>query len=274
MQITEAEMGTNGEYPIGSTDASAPSALAQVRRIEAVSFRAFPSTVLEYDRTWAIRMTAAHPAKRINSVNVLDPLDRTDLEKRIEIAKVRFDSYGKPLIFRQTPLMPAELADILDRQGWVYRERSLVLAAPLEPPMFADSFDTLPLQDRGRWVDHYLALSGESGDRKAGMVEVISAIPARCGLFLRETERNDPLCVLRCVCDSELAGLFELETRRDTRRQGHASALLASALKWAFAQGARRAWLQVTADNEPALALYGKFGFQPIYSYVYRVRPE
>ena len=46
--------------------------------------------------------------------------------------------------------------------------------------------------------------------------------------------------------------------------------LVQSALKWARQRGARFAWLQVEADNAPALGLYRSLGFDEIYRYHYR----
>jgi len=45
-------------------------------------------------------------------------------------------------------------------------------------------------------------------------------------------------------------------------------ALLAEASR----RGSQIAYLQVTADNEAALALYRAFGFAPVYDYWYRGR--
>ncbi|TIU15748.1 MAG: GNAT family N-acetyltransferase, partial [Mesorhizobium sp.] len=49
--------------------------LAIVRRYEAAGFRAWPAAAVHYDGTWVVRLTAGHPAKRLNSVNPLDPGD-------------------------------------------------------------------------------------------------------------------------------------------------------------------------------------------------------
>ena len=49
--------------------------LATVRRFEAAGFRAWPASAVHYDGTWASGSTAGHPAKRLNSVNPLDPGD-------------------------------------------------------------------------------------------------------------------------------------------------------------------------------------------------------
>ena len=41
-------------------------------------------------------------------------------------------------------------------------------------------------------------------------------------------------------------------------------------VSWAAERGATRAYLEVTADNEPAVALYASLGFTEHYRYAYR----
>ena len=91
---------------------------------------------------------------------------------------------------------------------------------------------------------------------------------------LAEDAGGEPISAIRCVRDNDLAGIFELATAGSARRQGHARAILASALKWARAQGARTAWLQVVATNDGAIALYRDFGFHEVYRYSYRGMPK
>jgi ribosomal protein S18 acetylase RimI-like enzyme len=256
-------------------DPSKPMAdLAHVRRIEAVGFRSFPSTTTHYDGTWAIRLTAGHPSKRLNSVTPLDPGDVTDLERRVELARRRFEAMGRPLVFRLTPLSPPILGEMLDRQNWVSFDETIVMAASLERAAFSRAVDQVPLQDVGRWVDAWLALSSADPSRKPGMVEVISSIKAESDLFLVEEPRGTPVSAVRCVRDGDLAGIFEMATDIARRRQGHAMAVLGSALKWAVGRGAATAWLQVVSDNAAALALYRRFGFFELYRYDYRRAPQ
>ena len=59
------------------------SKLPSVRRFEAAGFRAWPAASVHYDGTWAIRLTAGHPAKRLNSINPLDPGDCDNLAERV-----------------------------------------------------------------------------------------------------------------------------------------------------------------------------------------------
>jgi len=75
------------------------------------------------------------------------------------------------------------------------------------------------------------------------------------------------------MVEGEYAGLFDIVTREDARRKGHARTIVASLLAAAWELGARHAYLQVSARNEAARRLYSQFGFEERYVYWYRGRP-
>jgi len=58
------------------------------------------------------------------------------------------------------------------------------------------------------------------------------------------------------------------------RGLGYGRAIMHAGLNWAAQTGAGFAALQVQADNEPAVALYGKLGFVEQYRYQYRRYPS
>jgi len=248
---------------------------ARIRLLEAVSFRSFPATTTVYDGTWAIRMTAGHPAKRLNSVNPLDPNDSLDLENRIERARQKFKSFGRPLVFRLTPLAPAGLTRIFENGNWKVHEESIVMELDMGSVELDNAVDHLPLKDVGRWVDEYITLSQENPDLKPGLVEVIGATEPETGLFLNHTgdgkSQSDlpTASLVRCVCDTTRAGFFDLVTAPDQRHHGHGRSVMRRALLWAKRRGARKAWLQVVAENQPAISLYQALGFQEAYRYHY-----
>lgn len=257
----------------GDTGHSAAPDLASVRRLEAAGFRAWPAASIQYDGSWQLRLTAGHPSKRLNSVNPLDPSDSNDLAGRIERAAQRFSAYGRPLVFRQTPLAPPALEAFFDRAGWVPFEETLVLAADIAGLDLDDALDHLPVRDIGRYVDASLAVHGRDSALKPGLTEVLSSIRPTGGLFIIESEGDGPVATSLCVHDNELAGIFELATRADMRRTGYGRKVVATALRWARLRGAERAWLQVEVANAPAVALYRGFGFEEAYRYIYRRPP-
>jgi GNAT superfamily N-acetyltransferase len=243
--------------------------LAVVRRLEAAGFRAWPAASVEYDGAWAVRLTPGHTAKRLNSVNPLDPGDIRDIEGRIARIAKRFDTVGRPLTFRLSPLAGAWLCKHLDGAGWSRFDESMVMQLDLDRVDLGIAIDQIPLKDVRRFVTAALAVRSADRSARTGLAAVIASIEPVAGLFVLESGER-PVASLICVHHRELAGLLEIATHADEQRHGHARRLVLSALKWARQRGARRAWLQVETDNAAALALYRSLGFAEVYRYHYR----
>ena len=254
-------------------DSPSSTELAKVRRFEAAGFRAWPAASVQYDGTWVIRLTAGHPAKRLNSVNPLDPGDLTGLNERIGRAARRFAAYGRPLTIRMSPLSGARLQAHFDQHGWSVFSESIVMAAPIAEQAVRNAIDQIPLKDRGRFLDAAHAVHRFDATLRAGLSEIIGSIEPEVGLFATEAD-GVPVSTLICVHDGELAGLFEVGTAPDMRDRGHARRTIRSAMKWARQRGAKRAWLQVEADNAAAIHLYDALGFTEVYRYHYRQPPD
>lgn len=247
--------------------------LADIRRLEAAGFRAWPATSVHYDGAWSVRLTGGHPAKRLNSITPLDPYDDTSLTERIARAARRFAAYGRPLTFRISPLAAPTISAHLDDHGWSRFGESLVMCTPLCAKMVDEAIHQIPLKDMGRFISAAIAINSLDPALRPGLSEVINSIQPRAGLFVLE-EGGEPVSTAICVHDTDLAGLFEVATQANLRGLGHGRRTLLSALKWAHGHGAKQAWLQVEADNESAIGLYRSMGFQEVYRYHYRRPPE
>lgn len=245
------------------------SGLGEVRRFEAAGFRAWPAGSVHYDGAWAVRMTAGHPAKRLNSINPLDPADVSRIPERIARVTRRFEAYGRTPLFRITPLAPRELGAHLDQEGWSRFGESIVMRMDLSAGTIDQAMDLIPVRDPARFLDGALAVHGDGGQLRAGLSETIDAIEGETGLFLAETD-GAPVASAICVSEYELAGLFEVATLERERGRGHGRAIVLSALKWARLKGARTGWLQVEAENAAATGLYQALGFSEVYRYHYR----
>lgn len=246
--------------------------LPTVRRFEAAGFRAWPASAVHYDGTWVVRLTAGHPAKRLNSVNPLDPEDVLDIPGRIVRAGQRFDAYGRPLIFRLSPLAGTPLLSHLDSEGWEPFGASLVMVLDLDNEAVHGAMDQIPMKDMARFVSASMETHGAAAALRPGLSEIVGSIQPEVGLFVSERE-GQPLATAICVHDGDLAGLFEVATTESERGQGHGRRLILSALKWARLRGARQAWLQVEAANSVACRLYASLGFTVLYRYHYRRMP-
>jgi ribosomal protein S18 acetylase RimI-like enzyme len=99
-------------------------------------------------------------------------------------------------------------------------------------------------------------------------------------------ERDLPLKVLTAVVDGDVVfatvadaavgrgavttapdgtrwlGISSVRVAPERRRRGHANAVCAALQAWGAEHGARHTYVEVLADNEPAIALYRSLGFQ------------
>ncbi len=62
----------------------------------------------------------------------------------------------------------------------------------------------------------------------------------------------------------EIADLLRVIVRPEARGQGIGASLVRAGLEWAAAVGAQRMLLEVRPDNDPAVALYRRLGFEPV----------
>lgn len=254
-----------------SKDLAQPE-LAAVRRFEAAGFRAWPAARVHYDGTWLVRVSPGHPAKRLNSVNPLDPGDVHDLNERIARATVEFASCGLPLTFRMSPLSGEAMSAHFDRSGWSRFSESLVMYRSLDDDLIADGLDQIPMRDIPRFVNAAIKAKGATNILLPALTEILAAIEPEAGLFALERD-EEPVAIAICVQDGDLAGLFEVATALSERGKGYARRIVLSALKWARLRGARTAWLQVEESNDHARSLYGSLGFTELYRYHYRQPP-
>lgn len=256
------------------TEAERLRRLAVVRRLEAAGFRAWPASHISYDGTWAIRLTKSFPAKRLNSVNPLDPSDHSDIGERVARAARTFAEFGRPLLFRQSPLAPPALIRHLDEAGWPRFDESIVFTAPLAALDLSSAIDRIPIRDLTRYVNASLSVHERDPSLRDGLTEILSAIRPPAGLFVRESAKGVPVAVALAIHDNDLAGFLDIAVDRSLRRQGIGRDIMMSALRFTAHRGARTAWLQVESANAAGIALYRALGFSEAYRYVYRAPPD
>jgi ribosomal protein S18 acetylase RimI-like enzyme len=129
--------------------------------------------------------------------------------------------------------------------------------------------------------------ANESGDadtlfQVAGVAQVARSLrrPGPAAAAARERaeldERGDLVTVrlgdhasgVAAVAD-DWVGFRSIEVHPDRRRRGLARAVMAALVEWGAERGATTAYLQVLADNAPALALYDDLGFVTHHAYRY-----
>ena len=123
----------------------------------------------------------------------------------------------------------------------------------------------------------WFALSGQRGRFRGDEIAVYRAflerIAPRAGFAsAREVSASELGGVGLTIVAPPLAGVFSMLTAPECRKRGLAEAVLGELARFALRRGAERLYLQVSADNAPACALYARAGFVESHRYHYRRR--
>lgn len=237
------------------------------RRLEELSLNSSaPPGQLLYDG-WLIRLLPGK-AKRARSVNAVYP-SRLPLEEKIGYCERLFAAAKVPALFRLTPFVqPPDLDAVLERRGYGRFDDTAVECAEIGGSLPPGTARAIALD---RWIEAVGELRGSPPEHRRAHRLRLEGTPLKLRAMAVEDEGRIVATGLAIVEDDS-AGLFDIVTREDERRRGHARGLVASLLAAAWNLGARHAYLQVQAGNDPARRLYRSFGFQERYIYWYRGR--
>ena len=172
----------------------------------------------------------------------------------------------------QLPGRQARAADAaFAAAGWERDDDVLVLTAPVQlRPADGVPVDLSPTPDEA-WLTGYRY-------RGAALPAVAREVLTNAAEVVFASVRLDPApaplaAVARGVLTDGWLGVTAVTVDERHRRRGLATGVMAALQRWAAERGGHSVYLQVVADNRPALALYRRAGFIEHHRYHYRRRP-
>jgi ribosomal protein S18 acetylase RimI-like enzyme len=241
------------------------------RHIEEAALNAWPALqTLIYDG-WLLRFANGY-TKRANSATPLYPGSRS-LEEKIAYCEKLYRQQRQPAIFRLPSFVEGvdELDGVLDAKGYQRLDETLVQVSDLEWAAYTQSERAYDMLYADHWLPAYHDMAQERLDSDAHERILRAIMSPTC--YLTVMDGQTVACGLG-VCERGYVGLFDIVTDAAHRRQGYGEEVVSSLLAWGQeVHDARYAYLQVMADNAPAISLYAKFGFETSYRYWYRVKP-
>jgi len=243
-------------------------------RIEEAGLNALQTRRQLFYDGWLLRVSPG-TAKRARSVNAYFG-SSLPLAGKIDYCERVFARHGLPILFRMTPFdHPAGLGAALADRGYEAFGETLVQTAALaRPPELPDLGDEVALDapDTPAFVDAVGELRGSTAvQREAHRERLVNSLLGKRFAIVRAAGRV--VCTAQVAVEDGLVGVYDVVTAQEARGKGYATLACASLLSWAWQHGAHVAYLQVSADNAPAIAAYRKFGFATAYTYHYRGRP-
>jgi ribosomal protein S18 acetylase RimI-like enzyme len=242
-----------------------------ISEIEYLASLCWPAKEIEHYHGWIIQWHDG-VTWRANSVLPLGETSDKLVEDSIDYVINFYNERNTPPAFKITKeSKPAALDEILDEMDFQKRMVTHVQTAPicelscLDPRVGVDllrvndeSIDTLfhrskrdelALQIR-REIIHRI-----EGEKKIARVMIDGQI-AGVGLG---------------VVKEDMLGLFSIRTLPEYTRRGVGWSINCALSMWGEENSANTAFLQVEAENSPAIMLYTSMGFETLYTYHYRI---
>jgi GNAT superfamily N-acetyltransferase len=244
-----------------------------IRLIEELAANSWPAYIQQRLGAWRLRANM-NVTKRANSVYTCGSFPEYE-----EWMKVIEDFYERRSLlpcFYISEAAPAELDGILHSSGYrkilecytMVASCIEVIARSVESDHFTSEFAG---EASSEWIYDFMRLEGYSPDRYDGYAHIFSRIgPKKSFVNLRDNNGN-LIALGTVVVERGWAGLSNIVVDAEHRGKGAATALLRSLINWSLSNGADQVYLQVIKDNLPALSLYGKHGFTPLFQYHYRL---
>jgi N-acetylglutamate synthase len=245
-----------------------PWSAPPVALLEQASHNAVPAARTGFDGPFLLRAFLGGTG-RANAVSALNPAPDPALEARIPRIEATYARLGLPPRFRSTPLDPPGLVPALERRGYAGDEGSLVMAGPLAfSAVEQEARVALLPEPDADWLS-VIATAGYQTPARRQEKQQAPGMMLHPATWLLLSLEGRPAATAQVAVEGALAGFFDVAVHPDFRRRGLGRRVLAAGAAWAAARGAETAWLQVSASNAPAIALYETLGLREIYQYRY-----
>ena len=245
---------------------------ALLSRVEDAGINASAPPQQRWVDGWLLRYSPGK-AKRARCVQAVAS-GRLALDERLALCRAVFDAAGLPMLLRITPFsQPAGLDQALSMRGYGTLDDTRVMVASALAPRPEGLPPGLQLARLApaEFAEVVGDLRGSPAGQRAAQAQRLLASPVPYQGWV--LQRQDDLAVLACgqtAVEADLVGLYDVFTSPQARGQGLARLLCGQLLAQAVQGGARTAYLQVEADNAPALTIYRRLGFAEAYAYHYR----
>jgi N-acetylglutamate synthase len=246
-----------------------PSPLS-ARELEAVSGRAVPVPDESWLGQWWLRAAPGLGARGNSARPLGDP--GLPFDDALTAAAAWYSE--RALVPTVRAISGSRVDSELGERGWIAAElRSLQTAtvASMRRRLGGVRPDSVQLsaQPSAAWLGRY-----RDGTVPPTAASVLADVPQVAFATITGGDSGAPAVAIgRATVEGPWVGIAAIEVDPASRRRGYSRAVMAALVDWAAERGAVRGYLEVMADNQPALALYASLAFTEHYRYTYRTPP-
>ena len=221
---------------------------------------------------WLLRISGS-TRRTANSATPL-PYRQAEPDAVIAACEALYRRHGRPAIFRIPSYLDPDFERRLAALGYTAEGHSRVIRGGIEVIMAAVPAGVrLSPQPTPEWLAAIAKLQQQTPEQHAVYRRVVGSIMLPAAFATAEDD-GDVVAMAFGVIHRGLLCYESVVTDTARRRRGHARRVLAALARWARAEGAIGACLQVEADNAAGHALYDAVGMtEELHRYCYRRQP-
>lgn len=240
-------------------------------RIEQTCFNAWPALKEITCNGWLLRF-ADGLSRRANSANPLsEEIEAPD--GLIGVCEAHYRGHKLPTIFRVPSIIDPSIQDRLEKRGYTKEGESLVLYSGIGGlHVKADADVKISSQPVVDWLAAMSRWQKHSEDNRQTYEKIVRLITVPVA-YASVSEQEQVVSLAYGVVHGKLLCVESVITGEPFRGKGYSRRVLAALVDWARSAGAEGVCIQVQVENNPAVALYTKFGLKELYRYHYRREP-
>lgn len=245
----------------------------EIKIIEDLSLNAWPSYQMQMYDGWILRYSSFYTYR----TNCVDQIGASYLPipEKVNYCERVYRRWQTPAIFKISPLSDPELEDELLTRQYQIRHETDVMTRDLSDLSYTP-LTNLKITNRVtyQWLEGLFQLKDTENIVHRRMVPAMyDAIP-KDEIAVLLIDGETVVATGLGILDRDYVGVYAIHVGEAYRRRHYAQDIVNTILTEGRKHGAKKAYLQVVSDNEPARELYRKLGFSKSYSYRFYLKEE
>lgn len=243
---------------------------SKIRLYEELSFNSHPSLQTQYYDGWLLRFSNGY-TNRANSVNMIYS-STVALETKVEYCEEQYFKKQQPCVFKITDATEKQLDLLLENRGYQIVTPTDLMTMDLADKQFEAVEHVITDRADDEWLDTYFTFEKCNDKQKRATAKQMMDMIQGHTLYCRIIVEGKNVACASAIIERGYMTLVHVVVDEIYRGQGYGKKLCETLLCEAKKLGAHTAYLQVVQNNEIAIKMYEKLGYQKLYSYWYRVK--
>lgn len=244
---------------------------AEIKTIEDLSLNAWPSHQMQMYDGWILRFSYFY-TYRTNCVEQIGS-SLIPLDEKIDYCEQIYRRWKTPCIFKISPVTDPRLDTLLASRGYEVRRPTDVMT--LDIPSSGPAPEVaLRIENRVsyQWLEGLFRLKDTTDIVHRRIVpSMYDAIP-KDEIAVSLVENETVIATGLGILDRDCIGVYAIHVEPQSRHRHFGKSIVTAILTEGRKHGAKKAYLQVLSDNEPAKNLYRSLGFTKKYEYHFMSR--